>query len=108
MIVLKSILVFLLAGLCEIGGGYLVWLWVREGKPIWYGVLGGLILTLYGLVATLQISNFARTYATYGGVFIVLSLVWAWKVDNFMPDKYDIVGALVALLGVCIIFYAPR
>ncbi|MES2836484.1 MAG: YnfA family protein [Bacteroidota bacterium] len=108
MAIFKSILIFLLAGICEIGGGYLVWLWLKEGKPVWYGVLGGFILALYGVVATLQTSSFARVYATYGGVFIVLSLIWANKVDNYSPDKYDIIGALVALLGVCIIYYAPR
>src|SRR3546814_19070419 len=92
MAVLKSISIFLLAGLCEIGGGYLVWLWLREDKPVWYGVLGGFILAFYGVVATWQTSNFARVYATYGGVFIVLSLIWAYKVDNYTPDKYDLIG----------------
>lgn len=106
--IIKSILIFLLAGLCEIGGGYLVWLWLREGKPFWYGIVGAVVLALYGVVATLQPANFARTYATYGGIFIVLSLLWAYKVDNFHPDKYDIIGASIALIGVCIIFYAPR
>ncbi len=108
MEVLKSISIFILAGFCEIGGGYLVWLWLKEGKPIWFGLLGGLILALYGVVATLQTSNFARVYATYGGFFIVMSLLWAYKMDNFIPDRYDILGAIVALAGVGIIYYAPR
>ncbi|MCL4551089.1 MAG: YnfA family protein [Bacteroidetes bacterium] len=108
MELIKSIIVFILAGFCEIGGGYLVWLWLKEGKPIWYGILGGLILALYGVVATLQTQNFARVYATYGGVFIVMSLLWAYKMDNYVPDKFDIIGALIALAGVSIIYYAPR
>ena len=108
MFVLKSIAIFILAGLCEIGGGYLIWLWLKEGKPIYYGIIGGIILALYGVVATLQTSNFARVYATYGGVFIVMSLIWAYKMDNYTPDKYDIIGALIALTGVCIIYYSPR
>ncbi|WPV64540.1 YnfA family protein [Chitinophaga sp. LS1] len=108
MAVLKSLGIFLLAGICEIGGGYLIWRWIREGKPLWYGIAGGIILVLYGMVATLQTANFARTYATYGGIFIVLSLLWAWKIDGFRPDRYDIIGAIIALIGVCIIFYAPR
>ncbi|MFV0418426.1 MAG: YnfA family protein [Dysgonomonas sp.] len=108
MIVLKSILIFVLAGFCEIGGGYLVWLCLKEGKPWWYGVAGGLILALYGIVATWQTSNFARVYATYGGFFIVMSILWAMKFDNYAPDKYDIIGALIALLGVCVIYYFPR
>jgi small multidrug resistance family-3 protein len=106
--ILKTLLIFLLAGICEIGGGYLVWLWLREDKPLWYGILGGFILAFYGVVATWQPAGFGRTYATYGGIFIALSLLWAWKVDGFIPDKYDLIGAFIALLGVCIIFYAPR
>ena len=108
MIILKSIPLFILAGFCEIGGGYLIWLWLREDKPVWYGLLGGLILALYGVVATFQPQNFARVYATYGGVFIVMSLLWSMKLENYTPDRYDIIGALIALLGVCIIFYTPR
>lgn len=108
MEVLRSILIFILAGFCEIGGGYLIWLWLKDGKSFWYGLSGGLILALYGVVATLQSSNFARVYATYGGIFIVMSLLWAYKIDNYTPDKYDMIGAVIALIGVCIIYYAPR
>ena len=108
MDVIKSLCIFILAGLCEIGGGYLVWLWLKEDKPIWYGLVGGIILAMYGVVATWQTASFGRVYAAYGGVFIVLALLWAWKVDNFKPDKYDILGALIALAGVFIIMYLPR
>ncbi len=108
MFTLKSVLIFILAGIAEIGGGYLVWLWLKQGKPWWVGLLGGGILALYGVIATLQTENFARVYATYGGFFIAMSILWAMKFDNFSPDKYDLIGALVALLGVCIIYYAPR
>lgn len=108
MTILKTTLIFILAGLCEIGGGYLMWLSVKGGKPLWYGALGGLILVLYGLVATLQDANFAKVYATYGGFFIALSLLWAFVFDKYTPTKYDIIGALIALLGVCIIYYSPR
>jgi len=108
MPIVKSILVFILAGFCEIGGGYLVWLWLKEHKPSWYGLTGGLILAAYGVVATLQPANFGRVYATYGGVFIVMSLLWGWHVDHIVPDRYDIIGVVVALVGVAIMFYAPR
>jgi small multidrug resistance family-3 protein len=108
MSILKSISIFILAGFCEIGGGYLIWLWLKEGKPFYYGISGGMILALYGVVATLQTSNFARVYSTYGGIFIAMSLIWAYKMDNYAPDKYDIIGALIALVGVVIIYYAPR
>jgi Uncharacterized conserved protein len=108
MEILKSLLLFIIAGFCEIGGGYFVWLWLKENKNGWFGLLGALILGVYGIIATLQTSNFGRVYATYGGVFIVMSLLWGWKVDHFAPDRFDIIGAGVALIGVSIMFYAPR
>jgi small multidrug resistance family-3 protein len=106
--IVKSLALFVLAGLCEIGGGYLIWQWLKADKPIWYGISGGFILVLYGVIATWQTANFGRVYATYGGIFIVMALLWAWKVDNFKPDKYDIIGAAIALIGACIIIYMPR
>jgi small multidrug resistance family-3 protein len=72
----RSLFLFLAAGLCEIGGGYLMWLWIREGKGIWFEVLGGAILVLYGIIPTFQPANFGRVYAAYGGIFIVLSILW--------------------------------
>ncbi len=108
MLIFKTILIFILAGIFEIGGGYLMWLSLREDKPLWYGVLGGAVLVLYGMVVTLQTANFAKVYATYGGFFIVMSLLWAFVFEKYIPTKYDIIGAVVALVGVCIIYYSPR
>lgn len=105
---LKSLLYFVLAGLCEIGGGYLIWLWLRESKSLWLGLLGGGILILYGIIPTLQPANFGRVYAAYGGVFIVLSLLWSWRIDGIQPDRWDWLGSWIALLGALVIFYAPR
>ena len=107
---IKSIFYFLLAGVFEIGGGYLIWLWLREGKGLIYGIIGALTLILYGIIPTLQPenSNFGRFYATYGGIFIVLSILWGWKVDNIIPDKFDLIGGFIALIGILIIMYAPR
>ena len=108
MATLKSLSLFVLAGLSEIGGGDLIWLWFKEDRSIWYGISGAVLLALYGVVATYQTAGFGRVYATYGGVFIVLSLLWAWKVDHFKPDRYDMIGALVCIVGVLIMFYMPR
>jgi small multidrug resistance family-3 protein len=108
MPLVKTIFIFALAGLCEIGGGYLVWISLREGKSMWYAALGSVVLIAYGFIATMQTSNFARVYATYGGFFIVLSLLWAYRFDNFAPDKFDIIGAIIVLVGVAIIYYGPR
>lgn len=108
MAILKSLFYFLLAGLFEIGGGYLIWLWLRENKHAGYGLLGAIILILYGIIPTLQPASFGRVYAAYGGVFIFLSLLWGWKVDSVTPDKFDLIGASLALVGVFIIMYWPR
>ena len=108
MIYLKSIFYFILAGLFEIGGGYLVWLWIRESKSWMYGLTGLIILALYGFIPTLQPAHFGRVYAAYGGVFIVLSLIWGWKIDGIQPDRFDVIGASLALLGVVIMMYTPR
>ena len=105
---IKSLLNFILAGLFELGGGYLVWLWLRENKPIWYGILGGIALAIYGAIATLQPANFGRVYAAYGGVFIVMAMLWGWKVDGVTPDRYDLIGAILAVASVLIIMYSPR
>jgi len=106
--IVKSVCYFILAGLCEIGGGYLVWLWLREGKPALYGFVGALVLILYGVIPTFQPANFGRVYAAYGGVFIVLSILWGWKIDGIHPDRFDIIGGLIALFGVGVIMYWPR
>jgi small multidrug resistance family-3 protein len=104
----KSIFYFLAAGLCEIGGGYLVWLWLREGRSARYGFAGAAILVLYGVIPTLQPANFGRVYAAYGGIFIALSILWGWQVDKITPDRFDMIGGAVALIGVAIIMYWPR
>ncbi len=105
---IQSIFYFIIAGLFEIGGGYLVWLWLREGKPWHFGLAGAIVLVLYGVIPTLQPAHFGRVYAAYGGVFIVLSILWGWKVDKVSPDRFDVIGGLVALIGVGIIMYWPR
>jgi small multidrug resistance family-3 protein len=99
---------FLLAGLCEIGGGYLVWLWWRQGGSWVLGLAGGLVLFLYGIVPTYQPTHFGRVYAAYGGIFVVLSLAWSWGIDGIVPDRYDLIGALLCLAGVGVIMYWPR
>ena len=106
--VVSSIIFFLLAGLCELGGGYLVWLWLREDYGWIIGAIGGFVLFLYGIVPTFQKANFHRIYAAYGGIFIVMSILWGWLIDGIFPDNYEIIGGTIAVIGVLIIFYVPR
>jgi small multidrug resistance family-3 protein len=107
-VIMSSIGLFLLAALAEIGGGYLVWLWIRQKKKLIFGIVGGIILFTYGIIPTFQSSNFGRVYAAYGGFFIISSILWGMFVDKKKPDRYEIIGSLVAVVGAVIIFYAPR
>ena len=108
-IIAKTLFYFFLAGILEIGGGYLVWLWIREDYAFFVGLLGGFVLFLYGIVPTLQPSRrFHRIYAAYGGVFIVMAMLWGWIFEGITPDRFDVLGALIALIGIGIIFYWPR
>jgi small multidrug resistance family-3 protein len=106
--VAKSIFLFVLAGLLEIGGGYLVWRWWRDNAPWFLGALGVLLLALYGFIPTYQPVHFGRVYAAYGGVFVVLSILWGWRIGGIAPDRYDLLGGLLCLIGVAVIMYTPR
>ena len=108
VLVAKSLLLFVLAGLCEIGGGYLIWQWWRNGAPWVVGLLGAAVLVLYGIVPTYQPAPFGRVYAAYGGIFVLLSLLWGWSVDRIPPDHLDLVGASLCLVGVGVMMYWPR
>jgi small multidrug resistance family-3 protein len=107
--VARSLVLFVVAAVAEIGGAWLVWQGVREHRgPAWVGA-GLVALGIYGFVATLQPDpDFGRILAAYGGIFVAGSLSWGIVVDGFRPDRYDIVGALICLLGVAVIMYAPR
>lgn len=109
MTVARSILLFAAAAVFEIGGAWLVWQGIREQRG-WAWVGGGIVaLGLYGFFATLQPdADFGRILAAYGGVFVAGSLAWGMVVDGFKPDRWDVVGALVCLMGVAVIMYAPR
>jgi small multidrug resistance family-3 protein len=102
-------LLFVLAGLCEIGGGYLAWGWVREGRPLAWALIGAGVLAAYGVVAAPQpISEFGRVYAAYGGVFIALALAWGVLVDDFRPDRWDLLSAAICVAGVVVMVAPPR
>lgn len=106
---LRSVALFVVAAVAEIGGAWLVWQGLRENRGlVWVGA-GFVALGLYGLVATLQPeAHFGRVLAAYGGVFVAGSLAWGALVDGFRPDRWDLAGAAVCLVGVAVIMYAPR
>lgn len=103
---IRTILLYVMAGLAEIGGGWLIWQWLREGRSLAMGLAGGAILFVYGVIPTLQTEPaFGRVYAAYGGIFIVLSLLWGRLIEGWRPDRFDLIGAAVALVGVAIIIW---
>ncbi|GAA3788304.1 YnfA family protein [Sphaerisporangium flaviroseum] len=109
MTVARSLLLFVVAALAEIGGAWLVWQGVREQRGLLWVGAGFIALGFYGLVATFQPdAHFGRILAAYGGVFVAGSLVWGMVVDKFRPDRWDLIGAAICLLGVLVIMYAPR
>ena len=105
---LKSLGLFILAAFFEVGGGFLIWLWLKEQKPLYFGIIGIIALGLYGILATFQNNDFGRIYAAYGGIFIIFSIFWAMSFDGFKPDKWDFIGSIFILLGIFILMYIPR
>lgn len=107
-VILSTIGLFLFASVLEIGGGYLVWKWLRDHKGKIFGLVGGLILFSYGIIPTFQPADFGRVYATYGGIFVIVSILWGYWIDKKRPDRFEIIGSVIVLAGVAIMFYFPR
>jgi small multidrug resistance family-3 protein len=109
MTVIRSISLFIVAAVAEIGGAYLVWQGVRQRRGFLFVLAGVVALGLYGFFATFQPSaHFGRILAAYGGVFVAGSLAWGIVFNGFRPDRYDLIGAAICLIGVTVIMYAPR
>src|SRR5215470_14740482 len=106
---MRATALFFLAGLLEIGGGYLVWIWLRNGMNVAVGIGGFVALSLYGVIPVLQTKEnpFGRIYAAYGAVFIVLSLAWGWAIDGRRPDPRDLIGAAICIVGAGVMMW-PR
>lgn len=99
---------FVAAALLEISGGYLVWQWLREKRKPLFGLMGGITLFLYGIIPTVQPSDFGRVYAAYGGIFVVSAIIWGLVIYKKRPDRFEVIGGLIVLLGASIMFYYPR
>lgn len=103
-----AIFLFIAAGVCAIAGGWLIWKWRRDGWHLMFFFLGCFVLISFGLICTLQRQDFGRTYAAFGGFLIVLAVLWSWVLEGEKPDVWDSVGAIMALVGLCLIMFAPR
>jgi len=107
-IILTTLGLFFFASLLEIGGGYLVWKWLKDHKGKVFGLVGALILFTYAIIPTFQPADFGRVYATYGGIFILVSIMWGYWIDKKKPDRFEIIGSIIVLVGVAVMFYFPR
>ncbi len=105
---MKTLLLFIITAVAEIIGCYLPWLWLREGKSAWLLVPAAISLALFAWLLSLHPTAAGRVYAAYGGVYVVVAILWLWGVDGIRPDTWDVVGSLVALAGMAIIMFAPR
>ena len=105
---LKTVGLFAITALAEIAGCYLPYLWLREGKSIWLLVPGALSLVAFVWLLSLHPTAAGRVYAAYGGVYIVTSLFWLWAVEGMRPDRWDVIGAALCLVGAGIIMLGPR
>ncbi|EAQ35599.1 hypothetical protein NB311A_17524 [Nitrobacter sp. Nb-311A] len=97
------------AAIAEIAGCFAFWAWLRLGKSVWWIAPGMVSLALFAYLLTLVDSEAAgRTYAAYGGIYIAASLGWLWSVEGLRPDRWDLIGAMVCLIGAAIILLGPR
>jgi small multidrug resistance family-3 protein len=108
MTLLKTTLLFILTAVAEIVGCYLPYLWLRQGGSPWLLVPAAASLALFAWLLTLHPTAAGRVYAAYGGVYVFTALFWLWAVDGVVPDRWDLLGGLVAFAGMAIIMFGPR
>lgn len=106
---MRTMLVYVGAAAAEIAGCYGVWLWLREGKSVWLLPASLVSLATFAWLLTfVEVSAAGRAYAAYGGVYIVGSIFWLWQVESIRPDRWDLLGAMLCLIGAGIIVFGPR
>jgi small multidrug resistance family-3 protein len=106
---MTSLLAYLGAAVAEIAGCFAFWAWLRLGRSVWWLLPGLASLAVFAFLLTRVDSAFAgRAYAAYGGVYIAISLAWLWLVEGTRPDRFDLIGAAICLLGAAVILLSPR
>ena len=105
----QSLALFLVAAILEIAGCFAFWAWLRLGRSPWLVVPGILSLALFAWTLTrIETSFAARAYAAYGGIYIGVALLWLLIVEKAMPDRWDLLGALLCITGAFLILFGPR
>lgn len=105
---IQTIILFIIASIFEISGCYFVWQWFKNNKGAEFGILGVLLLAVYGILAALQTGSFAKVYVVYGGIFIIAALVWSYFFDKYIPDFFDFIGLIFIIIGIVFIYFVPR
>jgi len=106
---MQTLIAYVGAAIAEIAGCFAFWAWLRLDKPAWWLIPGCASLVLFAYLLTLVNSAAAgRTYAAYGGIYIVASLTWLWDIEGLRPDRWDVTGAAICLAGAAIIIAGPR
>lgn len=98
---------FLVTAAAEIGGCYLVYLWLREGRSAWLLAPAAASLALFALLLTLHPAAAGRTYAAYGCVYVATAILWLWAIEGLQPTSWDLAGAAIALSGMALIVLQP-
>lgn len=106
---MKSFLIYFAAAVAEIGGCFAFWAWLRTGRPAWWLAPGVFCLVVFAALLTLVDSaNAGRAYAAYGGIYITCALAWLWMVEGVRPDRWDLGGVALCLVGAAVILFGPH
>jgi small multidrug resistance family-3 protein len=106
---MQAILFYCAAAIAEIAGCFAFWAWLRLERPMWWLIPGIASLILFAYLLTRIDAQFAgRAYAAYGGIYIVASLIWLWAIEGRMPDRWDVTGGAICLIGAAVILWGPR
>jgi small multidrug resistance family-3 protein len=105
---IQTLGLYALTACAEILGCYLPYLWLKKSASPWLLLIAAVSLALFVWLLTLHPHPAGRVYAAYGGVFIVVSVFWLWLVDGVLPDRWDLVGTAIVLVGAAVIYFAPR
>ncbi|MGR6033926.1 MAG: YnfA family protein [Candidatus Nitrosoglobus sp.] len=106
--IIRTIGLYSITALAEIAGCYLPYLWLRKGGSVWLLIPAALSLALFAWLLTLHPYSTGRVYAAYGGVYVLMALIWLRLVDGVVPDKWDVIGGIVSMVGMAIIYFWPR
>lgn len=108
MLALRTTGLFLVTASAEIVGCYAVYLVLRRGASVAYLGVAVVALSMFAWLLTLHPTPSGRTYAAYGGVYVAAALIWLWAVDHRAPDRWDVIGATLSIMGMLVIYYGPR